>query len=448
MAYRDPKRKCGSQAEIPAFVLSSRNGNVQYYDVSGYQHFSVPLDINAPPGSKSHDIIVPPGPYKDKFLKIQNFLMSMDNRHDKTLVDLGCSNGLVCFIAAQCNLKSVIGLDHDTECLSMLHNITKTIRTNSTDLSFNQWSFGDTIPETDILVVSALIHWVYSCTSNYGSLDAIIAYLAATVRETLIIEWIAPNDLGIQMLGHIHHNPNLHKEPYTFANFQAALDKYFVSSYKLCDVKDTRQLFVAHKSNSPSPSPNVQSISGLDGISGLDDSPWLQQFPFQTFVQYHAPYNATSKIFKSTDHTVVIKQIIPSAYQQSNIYEREMFWLIKIATSGFTWAPKLLQCSQDPKNPWFAMTYVGEPINTKNIPPDWIVQTKQIDKEMMELNCKHNDMRACEILVHHGRISIVDFGWASCGSDFTCNMDISGDAKPWGLHNNSVESVVKYCLLV
>ena len=35
----------------------------------------------------------------------------------------------------------------------------------------------------DVVLALALVHWVYSCTANFGSLDAVIAWLASDASD-------------------------------------------------------------------------------------------------------------------------------------------------------------------------------------------------------------------------------------------------------------------------
>jgi predicted Ser/Thr protein kinase len=99
----------------------------------------------------------------------------------------------------------------------------------------------------DIVLAMALVHWVYSCTADFGSLDAVIKWLASISRHALVVEWVAPQDSAIANFKHTEFNQAVQSEPYTYAAFRAALGKYFPQVKYLGHVTDTRSLFLCKK---------------------------------------------------------------------------------------------------------------------------------------------------------------------------------------------------------
>ena len=68
------------------------------------------------------------------------------------------------------------------------------------------------------------------------------------------------------------------------------------------------------------------------------------------------------------------------------------------------------------------MTYSGESISKENIPDNWKTQCSNILDVLDSKNCSHNDIKPEDILVHEGKLKLIDFGWASkIGDDIPSN---------------------------
>lgn len=89
----------------------------------------------------------------------------------------------------------------------------------------------------------AIIHWIWSLTSNYSSFEEIFKYLSSITNNILLIEWISERDNAIRGFGHITKN----KQNYTTANFNNSIVKYFKLLKKIELDGATRILYVAEK---------------------------------------------------------------------------------------------------------------------------------------------------------------------------------------------------------
>jgi len=226
-AYKNSKRQTGSQREVPRVTVT--DGVVQ---MSGYQRYT--LTRNA----------VTPQSYAPKFAFIQKFIASQYASGCRSIADLGCSNGMVCFMANQIGYDRIHALDHDLDCLKVIDVAKDAL--NFDTVRPQQYSFGDSIEKVDVLIMGALIHWVFSCTALYGSFDKIISYLRENVGRVLLIEWVDTADAAIKAFKHIKYNPGVVKEAYTRQNFINSLRKHFKSVDKVFTVRNTRELFIAH----------------------------------------------------------------------------------------------------------------------------------------------------------------------------------------------------------
>jgi hypothetical protein len=170
--------------------------------------------------------------------------MSLKNECE-SLTDIGCSAGIVSYTANLLGYGSINALDHDQECLNMINKINNELSIDT--IHTKKISFGDTLPETDIIIMCALIHWIYSCTALYGNFDNIFIYLKNYVTKYLIIEWVDPNDGAILSFNHINYNKNVQQETYNKENFEKSLQKNIGTIISVHGITSTRILHVVKK---------------------------------------------------------------------------------------------------------------------------------------------------------------------------------------------------------
>ncbi len=125
-----------------------------------------------------------------------------------------------------------------------------------------------------------------------------------------------------------------------------------------------------------------------------------------------------------------------------NIFEREIFWLRKLAGEGIS--PELLGIDEAHK--MLMMEDVGEPVSADTLPRDWTEQLGRILDVMAKFNCRHNDLSHEEVLVREGRLKIVDFGWASLGTDFSCGAGMSAEPKKRIFYDADIVNSVEFFL--
>lgn len=227
--YKNSRRakSNGSQSEKPGVICT--NGSCK---VTGYQGFTI-----------TNDTITINRGYKTKFNWIRSFLSEKytENPFGK-ISDVGASNGVVSFMAANIGYTQVHALDHDLECIQAMNKVKQ-------HLGYNQvhpikYSFGDPEPPAFIAIVGALIHWIYSCTALYGKFDQISDELRKLTHKYLIVEWVDPKDPAIRSFKHTSFNKEVIKEPYNKENFLKSLQKYFSSVQKVFQVTATRELYL------------------------------------------------------------------------------------------------------------------------------------------------------------------------------------------------------------
>lgn len=215
MEYRNKNRNLvGSQSEQPTIQI-----NKDKIIVGGYQRFVINKNIN------NMKILNK----ENKFKKIENILDNLyvnDKKGDKTIIDIGCSSGIVSLISQKLGYNKIVSLDHDVEYLGVLDKINKHL--NITNIQTKEYSFGDSLNYSgDVVTMLALIHWIYSCTSNFGSFEKIFKYLNTICDEYLLIEWVDPKDSAIKNFKHIEYNREIIVEEYNQKNFENAIINNF-----------------------------------------------------------------------------------------------------------------------------------------------------------------------------------------------------------------------------
>ena len=226
------RNNAGSQSEIPHMSHDKNKTSID-----GYQKFVI----------ENKKV-----KYSSKIKKYDNIKRILKrHKHDcNSICDVGCSNGLVLFIAAEEGYNKIVGLDHDTDCVSLIN---KTIKHQDYNNVFaKKYNFGDDIQESyDIICMFALIHWIYSCTAMYGNFGDILNFISKHVNKYLLIEWIDPKDEAIKSFKHTSFNRDNLKQNYTYQNFIEAVKLHFGEPVDIYDTEsNTRKiLLLSHPNN-------------------------------------------------------------------------------------------------------------------------------------------------------------------------------------------------------
>jgi SAM-dependent methyltransferase len=175
--------------------------------------------------------------------RVLSTFLSARHFDGRSVLDLGANSGYFSLKALHCGAMKVTAIDVDAQSLEPLRQAKKEFSLEKLDTVVANVS--DWTATADIVLALALIHWIYSCTSTYGSIDAAIKKLAALTTYMCIIEWVAPEDPLILDFKHTQWNNSLHHEPYTTAAFEKAMDKYFARWQHIGSVSPTRKLFAA-----------------------------------------------------------------------------------------------------------------------------------------------------------------------------------------------------------
>ena len=202
--------------------------------VNGYQEYMINKH-NIIPSRHSYDL-----DKKTNFLKKyyqSNFIKN------KTFLDLGAASGYFTFMAILSGSKYATAIDIDNTHLQIINNISKEYNIkNITTICQNIDTYEG---KADIVNALSIIHWIFSCTSIFGSMEKMISFLRGITTETLFIEWIDPSDEAIQYFKHLDYNKKNVDESYNYKSFMLELNKNFTSVEMIGKTRSTRKLFKA-----------------------------------------------------------------------------------------------------------------------------------------------------------------------------------------------------------
>jgi predicted Ser/Thr protein kinase len=131
--------------------------------------------------------------------------------------------------------------------------------------------------------------------------------------------------------------------------------------------------------------------------------------------------SATASVTREGSNVVKKAKI----YQEYKLNAREVCVLTRL--QHFQWAPKLLKSTKDT----ITMSNVGQPVTKDTLPPDYATQFRNILTDMESVGVQHNDIifpcsttsfRKHEVMVHEGRLSLIDFNWATIDRGVPCNV--------------------------
>jgi hypothetical protein len=123
---------------------------------------------------------------------------------------------------------------------------------------------------------------------------------------------------------------------------------------------------------------------------------------------------AISSVIIKLNSGTVLKMV--STFSDFNILEREVGWLTRLQSTGIV--PRLLSSTAET----LTLDYRGEPVRKYNLPNDWRRQASDILAALHEYGCCHNDIKCDNLVVLDGKLSLIDFGWAtSIGEDIPSN---------------------------
>lgn len=175
-----------------------------------------------------------------------SFILDSEWIRGKSILDLGANSAYFAFASLLKGAKKAVALDMDKQYIEIVKRIAAEHGYRG-NIDVIEGQVSDYAEAADLTFAFALVHWVYSCTEGYGSLDAVIGKFAELTNEVLVIEWIDPSDKAMKEFDHISFGKEIQSEEYTRENFEAALGKHFGKWEIAGETRPGRELYIAYK---------------------------------------------------------------------------------------------------------------------------------------------------------------------------------------------------------
>jgi len=161
----------------------------------------------------------------------------------RTFLDLGANAGYWSFLAQKHGASRILAVEMDPDYRRVIRGISDLYDLGITVTKRVQ----DVRSRFDVVNALALVHWLYCCTADFGSLEAVVDFLAARTKERLHVEWVAPEDPNVEQFGHTRWRPEIVTGPYTEEAFLYAMRSNFREVVHCGDLTPTRKIYVGLK---------------------------------------------------------------------------------------------------------------------------------------------------------------------------------------------------------
>jgi len=334
----------------------------------------------------------------------------------RTVLDLGASAGFFCFWAVLNGAAKATALDIDENYLSLIEKAKENLgfqQVHAVRANVTEWD-----QPADITVALALIHWIYSCTADYGSLDAAVAKVAQLTGYMSIIEWVEPEDQAIDYFHHLDWNAERVHSTYNLAEFKSALEKHFARYIYAGEVGPTRKLFLAFKT------PNIINPSG----------PLPLLMPEEALISSrilvtHNGIDYWSRVYDAGD--CILKQaVLDLALREAwflDRFDNEYFPRVYEKGSENTWSFIKLEKIEGVRLALAVDDVAGTAVKFHT----FIGHCLQILGFLAKQGITHRDIRMDNIMLRNNSPVLIDFGWAI--SDANRYFDPAGlgdDGRP------------------
>ena len=367
--------------------------------IHGYQEFRIspekiePLRIDQPLRIKR---------------KLVQSIFNPDYLTGKTVLDIGANGGFFSLWACHNGARQVVSLDMDEAYLDLIRQAQtafgwQNIRTIHARVQ--DWD-----EPADLVLAFAMVHWLYSCTANYGSLEAVVEKLAGLSRSLVLIEWVAPEDPAIRSFKHSEWNPRVAKDGYNLEAFESALRKWFCKVEMIGPTSPTRTLYMGcRRRHEVTLHPALPLLAPADRVIS---SRCLAEYKKRKY--YSRVYSDASpdRIVKQATadmalHEAKILERLQGAYFPRVISSEQcdgysVFVMERIV--GVELAESRAEISSNPK---YLAGFLGECL--------------AILSQMRAAGIRHRDIRLENVLVRDGHPALIDFGWAETGDEAWLN---------------------------
>ena len=389
----------GVQVETPTSLCATPNQHALpaqlelYPDVAivrGYQQFTMtPWTLTVSPAT----------PVLAKKCELIQQVITPDLLHQRTILDLGASAGFFALWSLRHGAAAATCVDMDTEYVSLTQRLEEHLQIKNlraVQSNVDVWN-----APADIVYALALVHWLYSCTAVYGSLDAVIGKLASLTNDVLLVEWIAPEDEALRWFGHTSWNHERTDGAYDVATFEAALGNHFARFWSLGPTMPHRTLYVAYKS--PHTIEHANPLPLLEQRGDIIASRRLMRVSSTDY---------WSRVYDDRDARQITK------HGTLDLAAREARFLSRLTSAYF---PRVIKSESDEQSSTVVLERIDGPKladvasqirKTPESLTTFALHCIKMLEQLQDARIWHRDIHLDNIIVRDGCPVLIDFGWA------------------------------------
>lgn len=376
--------------------------------VRGYQGFSVRAGTG---GAGPAGVGLPVPSADDRKLQVKRALLARHFRPEvmrhRTVLDVGGNAGFFSLWAVASGAESAVSIDVDDVYTRLCREVAAgagvaegVIRAETVNL--REWT-----QPADVVLAFAMVHWLYTATTGFGSLERVAEELANRTRGLLLVEWVAPNDGAIEFFGHLEINRREGSAAYTREALVAALRERFEVVEEVGRVSGTREVLACWKTARQREldlSWAVAPLAAYGGVEGLWSSRRVATDEYGMAVW--------SRVYDGGDR--VAKQA------SVGLIRREAECLRRLGQDGWSGVPRLMSVREMGDG-----TGVVEMEKLAGVSCESYAEAMEEGQavklfagllravgRMTAAGIVHRDLRPANVLVRDGEPVVIDYGWA------------------------------------
>lgn len=371
--------------------------------VRGYQGFSVRAGAGV--------VGMPVPSADDRKLQVKRALLAGHFRPEvmrhRTVLDVGGNAGFFSLWAVANGAKSAVSIDVDDVYTKLCREVAAGAGAAEGVIRAETVNLRDWTQPADVVLAFAMVHWLYSATTGFGSLERVAEELAGRTRGLLLIEWVAPNDAAIGFFGHLEINRREGSGAYTRSALVGALRERFEVVEEVGHVSGTRELLACWKTARQREldlSWAVGPVEAYGGVAGM----WSSR---RVATDEHG-VSVWSRVYDGGDRVM--------KHASVDLIRREAECLRRLGQDGWRGVPRLMSAREAGDG-----TGVVEMEKVEGVSCEaW---AEAMDKgqavklfagllralgRMEAAGIVHRDLRPANLLVRDGEPVVIDYGWA------------------------------------